>query len=279
MDWEYNLKSFAEKPDKWYNLSSGRFVKKPPAKKLEVAYSLIGIRILGTDTQVAEFWKQNFDRITVRFPKTNLEKLLFKPFEDVAFLSKEAEIQTQLCKVDPEGKLICKPKSKDVEQLSDSEIQQLDVFNFGNCFLKGKIMDVTDGDTIKAVVYIKFSDLQQVRGSPNKTISSVYSKDKRAGFFTILVLRLFGYDAIEKDQPGGQLAKKLLNEKLASLNNIVWIQIIDSTIAKDKYGRCLSILYEDEAKQHLLNDYLYQQGKSLNMKLVNPYNGGTKASF
>lgn len=277
--WNWQHKPFQEKSDKWLNLSTGRFLQKPPAKNPEIAYSLRGVRILGTEDQISLFWKENSSELAKKFPNATFEQLCFKPFEDIAYLAEEAEHRTQLCLHSNDPSEYCIHQSFDVAQLSPTELEGLDVFNFGGCFLKAKVVEVIDGDTLKVAVNVNLKDLAQTRTLPNKRVANIYSNHLDSTFCTILVLRTLGYDAVEKDQPDGQLAKQLFTEKLLSLNNLIFVQIVDTSLYKDKYGRNLAILYEDFSKKRMLNSYLYEQGCKLGKKLVNPYMGGTKASF
>ena len=100
-----------------------------------------------------------------------------------------------------------------------------------------------------------------------------------SGFFTKITVRMYGYDAAEKDTEAGQLAKKLMIDKFSSLNDIVWCQFIDETVGCDKYGRTLTLMYEDPNKHNLLNSYLFDMESIHNIKMVNVYVGGTKKGF
>lgn len=76
---------------------------------------------------------------------------------------------------------------------------------------------------------------------------------------------MYGYDAAEKDTDAGKLAKRLIEEKkITSLGGIVWCQFIEPTIADDRYGRKLAVLYKDE-QQHLLEKENFD-----NVKMVFP---------
>lgn len=268
-------------------------VKKQPADK-NISWSIQGVRVLGTDEQIKLFCQLNKD--------ANKE-LLYQPFEDIGFLALEASRLTQGC-TDMETR--CSFESTDVEKLGDQEMALIDQFNWGGLFLKARVKKVIDGDTLAVVVFVRMHDLCFGRKTPTKTgvqlkmngLPSVEpglgkeprefkkgfkslpsSKKDDEGFFACLHLRTYGYDAVEKDQPAGKEARMLLEKKIESLKGIIWCQLIDPSVAKDKYDRNLAVIYEDQGQSRLLNDYLYRLQKKNGKVYVQSYLGGKKRAF
>lgn len=277
---------FEENPNMWYNLSTNRFNKSQP-KKSHINYSLRKIRILGTLDQVIQFWSLNVNLLgTIYNTGTTFEEALFQPFSDIRFLTEDATRRSQECYLGGAGTVISATKATDVEHLTETEIGQLCQFNFGGLFVKCRVINVIDGDTINAVIFIPIHSLGSARavgpkGSPRVGLLPQQSilNNKETGFFSLITIRMYGYDAQEKDTDEGKLAKRLLTEKLMSLGNIVWCQFIEINIAQEKYDRMLGVLFEDKSRKLALNDYLLKKEKELNVRLVNPYLGGTKQTF
>jgi len=273
-------KSFTERSDRWYNLSTKRFVKNPP-KDETICWSLKQVRVLGTKSQVKTFWKVNSTQLETVCSGKSCSQELFQPFRDVTYMSEQASSRSSDLILGPASKMLPLPKNTDVEGLSTEQLDNLTGLHFGGLFLKARVVDVIDGDTIKVVVFFPLNELGSCRKINRKLQVSAYPahSKKNSGFFTLLSIRTYGYDAVEKDQPAGQLAKQLFQEKLESLNNVIWCQFIDPSINKDKYDRHLAVLYEDQNKTRLLNDYLLKKQTEVKTVLVNPYLGGTKEKF
>lgn len=279
-----NLKGqlFEELPLQWYNLRTGRFVSNKPGTYNPV-YGLRGIRILGTREDLNSFWRLNSEKIQKDFLNvTRIEDIIFEPFEDIVFLSEDAAERSQVCFIGTAGTVIAATTTTDVASLTEKEMESMCKFTFGGLYVKGKIDNVIDGDTFDMVFYVPIALLGQGRALGDKKVQAPVipmQGYEQTGFFAKVSIRMYGYDAAEKDTDAGKLAKRLMEEKFRSLGGIVWCQFIEATIADDKYGRTLAVLYEDEAKQRLLNNYLLEQEKFHNVKMVFPYIGGTKKQF
>lgn len=265
------LKPFIEESNRWYNLSTGRFINRAP-KSGNIEWSIRGIRVIGTLDQIKKFHEVNN-------LEENYEKLRFKPFGDIAFVSNDACRMSINCQLGPCSEHLPVPESCDVETLTQEQINNLGTFGFGGLFTKALVTNVIDGDTITVVVFAPLEKLGTVRKVSGRTKANIYPSSEDSGFFTTLNIRIFGYDAVEKDQPDGKLAKEIMSDKIKSLNNIIWCQFLDPSIGVDKYNRHLAILYEDSDRKILLNDYLYTKQNEHGKKLVNPYLGGTKQKF
>jgi len=269
----YNLKgnTFEEIPDQWYNLRTNRFVSNKPST-YDPVYGLKGIRVLGTKEDIDKFWELNNKQFTGR----RMEDLLFEPFNDISFLANDAVHRSQICFTGTAGSVISTTDTTDVSLLTQEHMDMMCRFTFDGLFVKARIDNVIDGDTFDVVFYVPLVSLGRV--SNQKSPIVLNSTQENIGFFTKVCVRMYGYDAAEKDTEAGKLAKKLMEEKLTLLDNTVWCQFIN-TGDSDKYGRSLVVLYEDEEKHHLLNTYLSDQEKIYNMKMVFPYLGGKKKTF
>ena len=284
----FNLKTlpFEENPDMWYNLHTGRFVKHQP-KDLTISHSLRGIRVLGSIEQIMQFWRINVKQLGVIYPQCTLfQQVTFQPFLDIGFLTEDVARRSRACHMGKAGTIIPATRATDVEQLTSEEVGQLCPFSFAGLFVKCRIVDVVDGDTIHVVIFVPIHELGAARsigpqGSPRVGMlpQQTTLTDRDTGFFALATIRMYGYDAQEKDSTEGKLAKKLLIDKFTSLNNIIWCQFVEITIAQEKYDRILGVLFEDKDRKCPLNDFLLKKEKELNVRLVNPYLGGTKQSF
>ena len=94
--------------------------------------------------------------------------------------------------------------------------------------LDGFVETVTDGDTIK-----------------------IKSSDK------IYIVRLYGIDAPEKNQPYGNNSTKFLKDKIENKHISV------NFSSKDKYGRIVGKVYHNET---YINEYLIKNGKAWHYK-------------
>lgn len=276
-----NLKGnkFTESETGWYNLRSGRSVTKPPSAYSPI-YGLKGIKVIGTLEDVTMFWNMNPQKL--QQGKT-LEALLFKPFEDIKYLSDEACQRSQLCFIGTAGSVIAASTTTDVSALTQQQLDSMCTFTFAGLFVKARVDRVIDGDTFEIVFYVPLVLLGRARGIGDKgapRTSMIPTRGyEQTGFFTKVMVRMYGYDAAEKDTEAGKLAKQLMEEKFRSLGGIVWCQFIETNIANDKYGRTLVVMYGDENRTQSVNDYLLSMESKHNIKMVYPYLGGKKESF
>jgi len=278
-----NGKAFVESSTKWYNLRTSRSVVKKPETYTPV-YGLKGIRVLGTKDDIDKFWKLNINSLKQALePNATMDSTIFQPFDDITFMSEDAAERSQVCFIGSAGTIIPAATTKDVASLTEKEMAAMCKFSFSGLFVKGRVDNVIDGDTFDIVFYVPISVLGRARsigekGLPQTSVIPVPGYEQ-TGFFAKVAIRMYGYDAAEKDTDAGKLAKRLMEEKFVSLGGIVWCQFIEVTVADDKYGRTLAVLYADEKKTRLLNDYLLGMEKIHNVKMVFPYLGGTKEKF
>lgn len=255
-------KPFEERIDKWFNLSTNRFIKKLPADE-SLSWTPKGIRVVGSIDKVKEFLQIN-----------NIKREIFNPTNDIGYLCEEAVKMSQLCCSKKEA-LMC--QTTDIEKIPDDILAKIGNFSLGGLFLKCKVLNIIDGDTLTVSLFVPLMSLSMPRDFKEikSPIGLVNINGEDQGFFTTITIRTYGYDAIEKNHPLHQEAKSLLTHKMNSLNNIVWAYFIEPSIGKDKWGRHLAVLWEDQKRRKMLNTFLRDQ----NNKLVNPYRGGTKKVF
>jgi len=278
----FNLKGqeFEESADRWYNLSTSRYVKNKP--KYDPVLSIRGIRIIGTMENLIEFWRINVSRLGQSLPKgTNFEDVIFTPFEDITFLSEDASQRSEMCFLGMAGTVIPPAQTTNVAELPLELIDKMCRFSFAGLFVKGRSVYVVDGDTLDVIIFVPLVVLGSARAIGKNTQVGILPTPgfEKTGFFAKIRIRMYGFDSAEKNTEAGQLAKRLFEEKLQSLGGIVWCQFIETTIAEEKYDRILAVLYEDEKKTRLLNDYLLKQEAAVGVKMVFPYLGGTKKKF
>lgn len=274
---------FNEDSNQWYNLNTNRFIKNQPKDNTTV-YSLRGIRIIGNMEQIKSFITANDKNlIEVYGNNRNFNNLIYRPYEDIKFIATDAAERSKASFIAYPDKTTCPVQNDRVEDLTNQQIEQLCAFNFGGLFLKCRVLEVIDGDTMHVAAFIPLYNLGSIRsgGKKNNQKSCILpiGDYQTTGFFTRIKIRMYGYDSAEKDTDGGKIAKNLLVEKVTQLKNIVWCQFIEINIAQEKYDRTLAVIYEDEKRTLLLNDYLQQKQTEMSIKIVNPYMGGTKVKF
>jgi endonuclease YncB( thermonuclease family) len=270
-EWAVGKRRVLQPENGWFNLDSGRIVKNP------AGWAIRGLRFIGSIPNLQNFWQVNLLHLGDFLPRgATFESSIYQPGEDVSVLIQEEAHRTQTCFRGTAGTVIPAVDTVDVESLSPEQLSSLCVFSFAGIFSKAKVTHVIDGDTIDVVAYIPLMELGSARNIHRTTdvhtnilLSSNYH---RAGFFAKIRLRVYGYDAIEHDKPEGQLATRLLTEKLNSLNNVIWCQFLGG----EKYGRSLAILYENEDRTGSLNNYLIEKSRELGIRMAYPYTGGTK---
>jgi len=269
---------FTESNDKWYNLLTNRLVKRKPVK---CDFSIRGVMVIGTEDCIKKFWKNNIIQFEgIHGSNCSMHRYIYTPFDDIPFLvfngtrlSKSCQT-TDLCKIN---------KKFDVDDLTKEELDTICMFGFEGICTKARVVHVVDGDTLDVVMFITLAQLCRSRKigpkQESRTSALIQSGCEKAGFFMKIRLRLYGYDCIEKNTDNGKLATKILQEKLESINNIVWCQCIELNVSSPKYNRTIAVIYEDPECTKCLNEYLYQMEKKLQIKMVHPYTGGTKKEF
>lgn len=205
-------------------------------KTVPSTYAYVGIRVFGTKEQLKEFYRLN---------KAIVDKMVQRkefhiPCENIHFLCQE-----EMRRIERNVNVNVIRNIK-LEDLTEEEMKNVPDFRLPPVFIKVRVEKVVDGDTLNVI------------GDINGLVK-----------FTI---RAYGFDAAEKDTPEGKHATELLNRRIITLRGIIWCQILD---IKEKYGRVLAILFEDQNKTKLLVDCLIKS----QIKCVHPYTGGKKKEF
>lgn len=251
----------------WIKLSSGRENLHPEG------YVIKGLRFFGTLPEIQKFWVDNIQQLATIIPKgSTFEGSVFEPGIETSI--EDVSQSLQMCYLGTAGTVL-NTDTIDVEQIPQNVKDNLCKFTFGGLFGKCEVVHVVDGDTFDVITYIPLVELATTRKSLHGRATQaniVLTYDRRTGFFARITVRAYGYDAIEKDKPDGQLAKELLIQKFQSLGNIIWCQFIED----EKYGRTLAVMYEDAGKTKILNNYLINEGNRIGRRLAYSYLGGTK---
>jgi endonuclease YncB( thermonuclease family) len=113
-------------------------------------------------------------------------------------------------------------------------------FNFNNCTKIAKVVDVYDGDTVKAC----------------------FSIDNSLIFYKFNI-RLYGYNSEEirqkKDEPLREQKKELAIKQKKALEEMVLDKIVHiECLGFDKYGRILGKIFLDNEKKTCVNDIMVQ---------------------
>nr|QBK84785.1 MAG: uncharacterized protein LCDPAC01_02660 [Pithovirus LCDPAC01] len=277
MSWK-NLegREFKEQRIKYYNLHTGRFVKNKPGT-YEDPVGLSKVRVVGTEDDLKRFIVSNKGKIGKLYGNIPFKSMIIDPFNTKALIEKvEAE-----CPIPQQIPLGIKTTASDISDVTDAEIKHLGDFDFKNIFTKARVIRVMDGDTIEIATLISMSELAKERKG-----HSVGMMIRHPRFFLgygshkflfKLTLRLYGIDTAEKNTRQGQVAKALLMEKLRRLNNFVWVHMISQK--QEKFGRVLSILYEDCKKRKNLNEFLLEFSEETGYVVAKTYQGGKKSVF
>jgi len=131
------------------------------------------------------------------------------------------------------------PKTLDVKDIPDEEIKNMEYFTFNNLKVKGKIIEVIDGNTVKMLLGIPLSELLK-----NK---HVYSKDINSFIFIKKLCKLKGIKSASFNTQQGQACIYLLDKYFNSLNNIVYVKIYESDEIE---------LFSDKGYKNLINTKL-----------------------
>lgn len=243
---------------RFYNLGTNRFCKEVPKDRKknpdDKYHVLTNPRVIGTNDMIILFFERN-----------NLDFNLL-PEE----LSKEIDLTC-----------VTKPniKNRDLEDLTDDEINSIKNFSFHNLKTKIRITNVVDGDTYDGVFkvdrdFFKYPSCDLCNGNISKrwNVLGFSSKGTEPLLFKRR-FRLFGTDTLEKNLEEGIMAKKFVEELCIKNKNIFYGKFY----GPGKYGRELVELYFDsEYKISLGKEILafrYEDGKTV----ADVYHGGTKS--
>lgn len=139
------------------------------------------------------------------------------------------------------------PCPESLDQLSQAQIDSLEVFNLCGYTAPARVKRVLDGDTIELVLYFDLKYLKQLHpGNHRKGIGI------GEGIYMCLRIRLYGINAAEKTTADGQAANRILSTTLELLGNKIYLRCF----GYDKYGRTLGIIYRDPEYKVSINKEL-----------------------
>lgn len=179
-----------------------------------------------------------------------------------------------------------------IEDVSDDDIQSLDIFSFSRINAKCKVVNVVDGDTIDVAMILSMVDLcnshwSRIGGNMVKTnltqiCSGVNSNKSEVGTTAVpeggilikLRLRLYGIDTAEKNTIPGMRCKEWSELKYKELNNIVYVTLMGT----DARGRTLANIYESPTAKRSINQLLVDHTDPFYGVLCVSYFGDTKDS-
>jgi endonuclease YncB( thermonuclease family) len=182
------------------------------------------------------------------------------------------------CLLNKSGKVLFTPNSVNPEDIPDEIIDKMCNFHLTGLSGKGKIRHIIDGDTYDLFMYVPLSNLsvsqKVIKYRKEYEVIPILTQNDNAGFFGLFRCRAFGYDSAEKITERGQVAKKVLTDKLASLSppNVVWYR----AGGFDKYGRLLVELFEDANRTKSINMYMVNYRDPRWGAVSLEYGGGTK---
>ena len=178
-----------------------------------------------------------------------------------------------------------KDKTTNVEDVPQEIIESLSTFTIPNVSGKGKVIEVTDGDTIRMLIYVSLRALSAQymcggRIQERRGRSAVCTAYPEAGFFCIVKCRLDGIDFAEKGTKEGKFGKRLMTNTYAETRNIVYYK----AGLPDKYGRQLAQLFSDPEMtdsinmRHVDKGFIIEPG-GVPVVIVEAYGGGTKSTY
>lgn len=206
---------FTEPPSgSWYNLATGRKITKTP-KECPTYQLNPSPRVAGTPDMIE------------RFLAVQQGNILAGPSTSSEGRSRFALTSLPVC---------C--SSTDVEDLTPEQIDAVPKFTLAGLATKARVIRVIDGDTLDLLFFVSLEQLLVLK----------LQESTRGGFFTRWVTRISEYDAAETSTTKGKIAKTMMEEKIANLNNIVHIRILKF----EPHGRVLADVFEDAAcKRHI----------------------------
>lgn len=241
---------------------------------------------IDTDTDTEEYSDDCEYPINTHKPKETMSFApTIKPLDIFTIPKKKVSIKKKkpTCKPGKVSAYKIGKNMSDVEQIPDSAINSMCNFSFDGVKTKARIINITDGDTIRILVYIKLNTLVEgkevnVGRGKNRHVETKYpiiANVKSDGFFITLNVRILGIDTAEKNTYHGQEVIKQITKKYESLNNIVWVKLSKPGM----YGsRTLADVYEDSKYTKHINDFLFSI-KYKGQKTAMPYDGTKKSDY
>jgi hypothetical protein len=132
------------------------------------------------------------------------------------------------------------------------------------------VVNIIDGDTLKLIIYRRPEDLGDL------SRLKLTKKQRKQTVPVLYTCRINGIDAAEKNTPQGQMAKRLLEEKLKVQRVNLWVTVFPQ---KEKYGRTLISLHADATTSKCIYDDLIGTPFGDLGILIERYDGGKKSDY
>lgn len=208
---------------KWLNLPTKKYKMFPSS---ENEYSLKNIMILGNENDIKEFWNENI----AYFKSCNICNYLYIPYNDINVM-----VKLKSCQLTKP----LKAPDLDIENIDIDTLNKICDLTLDGLFLKAKLADVIDGDTIRVWTVVSTKDISTCGRSGN---SSAYITNGK--MIIKIKCRLYGIDTAELKTDEGKESKEVLMKRLPK---VFYIKILET----DKYGRYLTVIYLDENGENL----------------------------
>lgn len=271
-------REFVEIEGKWFNLSTGNYVKRIP----KGMSSQLNPRVVGTPEQISRFIQMN-QKIEIKVEEISQPE----PVK----LRKRSVIGKFVCCFFTCTKLveIEEPEEKKGELIYEAPLldyNSLGVFSLWGLSGKAFVLSVSDGDTIDIVVKLKAEDLTKdlVKYGEGRN-EGILTREKRSlpclgmkgSLYIRLCCRCNDYDAAEHDTIQGVLATNSLINKINQVRRYIWFEVIEGK--DEKYGRTLAKFWFDEGRKESFSSFMCGLSDQKYGVLALPYNGGTKSDY
>jgi len=237
-------------PGSWYNLATKRKITK--SRDGYILYA--NPRVAGTSDMIDQFLSLN-NLQTKRpagprseYTPRTIETPNFYGIPIPKFFQRPAsppplkKLEAPSCPLQKAGTTLYRPETTEIEKVPLEELEALCEFNLTGLHVKARVLHIVDGDTLDLAFYIPLAYLATPRYQGKKLVRSILVPKEEAGFFTRMRVRLSEIDTAEKNTTKGQLAKRLLERRIAALNGFVYAHFIKF----EKYGRLLADVFADK---------------------------------
>lgn len=289
-------RTFEEKQDRYYNLSSKRYVKNVP----KGLFASDNPMIVGTKEMISEFRRINKKEEIIpkntsteisgeqniihqqnieKKGKMKITKKLFCCFMRVKQEEEILDIPNETI-LDDKKKAVIPSNIPNVNTLCDFTLRGIS----GKCIVKR----VLDGDTIDIIYMLNLSDLEkdmvEIKNTVNTSGIKISQKrtfvdEKFSGSGLIMSnCRCADFDAAEHDTVEGVIASDVLTDAINRNNGILFYD----NLGLEKWGRQLVRFYFDENRTRSISQFMISyRDRSLGKETViaESYNGGAKSEY
>lgn len=259
-------------PGSWYNLESHRKITRVPARRTDFVLHE-SPRVAGPSVLITRFLELNAQPAPQPEPTPRPEYAGVGPTSPTFY---GIPIPKFLRRRTVPHCPVYYPQSMDIADVPVTELESLCEFTLTGLRVKAKVLHIVDGDTLDLAFFIPMSFLgaaqTQSRGTKARTVRTVLPFAQDQGFFARMRVRLAEIDTAEKDTNKGVIAKKLLEQRLSTVNSVVYAHFLKF----EKYGRLLADVYEDEHYTMNIRTPLLAFAHPVLGPVAVPYSGGKK---